>query len=359
MNLGLIEIFHNNNLNALLHFGIYLFVATLANFFIEGLLKRLAKLSKSEVDDRLLEAVQYPLVFTIIVFGIRVAFDYYTPDESTLQTMRQITTTCIIVFWTVVIFRVIRILISNSIDNIFQITGISRDVVPLAAAVAKFLVFVGALIWILYTWNIDVTPVLASAGILSAIIALAAKDTIANFLGGISIFLDKPYKIGDYIELDQRDRGEVVEIGVRSTRIKTRDDILISIPNSIIANSKIINESAPVKNFRVRIPICVHYGTDIDLIEKELVEIGRENPNILNDPEPRVRFRRFAESWLEFELLCWANEPAQRGLTVHQLNSEIYKRFMARGIQFPFPHLELYMNTRDYKSAQAGRQAGV
>jgi small-conductance mechanosensitive channel len=353
MNPELIDISQNIHVNAALHFGIYLVIAVLVNFFIDGALKRLARLSKSEVDDRLLEAVQYPLVFTIIVYGIRAGFLYYDLEPATIELIRQITGTCIILFWTIVLFRVIRILISNSIDNIFQITGISRDVVPLAAAVAKFLIFVGALIWILSIWNIDVTPVLASAGILSAIIALAAKDTIANFLGGISIFLDKPYKIGDYIEFDQRDRGEVVEIGVRSTRIKTRDDVLISIPNAIIANSKIINESAPVKNFRVRIPVNVHYGSDIEQIERELVEIGKANPNILQEPEPRVRFRRFAESWLEFELLCWADEPAQRGLTIHQLNSEIYKRFSELKIQFPFPHLEMYSNVRDYKSAQS------
>lgn len=166
--------------------------------------------------------------------------------------------------------------------------------------------------------------------------AFAAKDTIANFFGGISIFVDRPYKIGDYIVLDKGERGEVVEIGIRSTRIKTRDDILISIPNSIIANTKIINESVPIPKFRVRIPIGVAYGSDIDLVEKTLIEIASENENILQEPEPRVRFREFGESSLNFELLCWAKEPALRGLTV-------YNNFKKKGIKIPFPQRDIHI----------------
>ncbi|MEW6002875.1 MAG: mechanosensitive ion channel domain-containing protein [Nitrospirota bacterium] len=149
--------------------------------------------------------------------------------------------------------------------------------------------------------------------------------------------------IGDYIVLNTGERGEVVEIGIRSTRIKTRDDILISIPNSIIANTKIINESAPIPNFRVRIPVGVAYGSDIDVVEKTLIEIASQNENILKEPRPRVRFREFGESSLNFELLCWAKDPALRGLTVHELNKAIYKKFNERGIKIPFPQRDVHI----------------
>ncbi|MEW6214412.1 MAG: mechanosensitive ion channel domain-containing protein [Nitrospirota bacterium] len=200
---------------------------------------------------------------------------------------------------------------------------------------------------ILSVWKISITPLLASAGIAGAAVAFAAKDTIANFFGGISIFVDRPYKIGDYIVLDTGERGEVVEIGIRSTRIKTRDDILISIPNSIISNTKIINESAPIPNFRVRIPIGVAYGSDIEIVEKTLIEIASQNENILNEPEPRARFREFGESSLNFELLCWAREPALRGLTVHELNKEIYKRFEEKEIRIPFPQRDIHIHGKE------------
>ncbi len=133
-------------------------------------------------------------------------------------------------------------------------------------------------------------------------------------------------------------------IGVRSTRIKTRDDIQITVPNSVIANTKIINESAPEPNFRVRIPVSVAYGSDIDQLDKILLDIATGNENVLLSPAPAVRFREFGESSLNIELLCWAKEPAIRGLIVHQLNCTIYKKFNEAGIKIPFPQRDVHLH---------------
>ncbi len=100
---------------------------------------------------------------------------------------------------------------------------------------------------------------LASAGIAGLIVGLAAKDSLANFFGSISVFLDRPFKPGDYIVLSSGGGGKVVDIGLRSTRILTRDDVLISVPNSVIVSTKIINESAPYPRMRVRIKVSVAY----------------------------------------------------------------------------------------------------
>jgi small-conductance mechanosensitive channel len=207
----------------------------------------------------------------------------------------------------------------------------------------KLIIVAAGLMFILSIWNINITPVLASAGIVGVAVALAAKDTLANFFGGVSIFFDRPYKVGDYIVLDTGERGEVVEIGIRSTRIKTRDDILISVPNSILANTKVINESAPVPKFRIRVATAVAYGSDIGLVEKTFLEIAGANSNVLEEPSPRVRFRTFGDSSLNFELLCWAKEPALRGLTVHELNSAIYTTFKEKGITIPFPQRDVHL----------------
>lgn len=240
--------------------------------------------------------------------------------------------------------KISNIVIEGAVYRVSDATGLSKDIVPLAENVSRIAIAVAGLMVILSIWKINITPLLASAGIAGAAVAFAAKDTLANFFGGISVFADKPFKIGDYIVLDKGERGEVVAIGVRSTRIKTRDDILITVPNSIIASTKIINESAPVPNFRVRIPVSVAYGSDIDIVEKTLTETALENANVLKEPEPRVRFREFGESGLLFELLCWAKEPALRGLTVHELNCAIYKRFNKLGIRIPFPQRDVHIH---------------
>ena len=122
-------------------------------------------------------------------------------------------------------------------------------------------------------------------------LGLAAKDTVANLFAGIFIMADAPYKEGDYINLDTGERGYVRSIGLRSTRIMTRDDIEITVPNSIIANSKIINESGgPNEHERIRINVTISYNTDIEKVKLLLLDIARNSTNVCNSPEPRVRF---------------------------------------------------------------------
>ena len=194
------------------------------------------------------------------------------------------------------------------------------------------------------------TAVFASAGIVGLGVALAARETLANFFGGISIFFDRPFKSGDYIVLDSGERGRVVEVGMRSTRIITRDDIMISIPNSLMTNTKVVNQSAPRNRFRVRIKVGVAYGTDIDRVEQVLLTIARDNKLVAFVPDPRVRFRQFGDSALEFELLCWARRPEDQGLMVHELHQQIYKAFAAGGIEIPFPQRDVHLKSQPQDS---------
>jgi MscS family membrane protein len=201
-------------------------------------------------------------------------------------------------------------------------------------------------------WNtsdylgLSLTAVFASAGIVGLGVALAARETLANFFGGISIFLDRPFKSGDYIVLDTGERGQVVEVGLRSTRMVTRDDIQVSIPNSLMTSTKVINESAPQPRFRVRIKVGVAYGSDVDKVEETLLSVAGQNNMVAFVPKPRVRFRQFGDSALEFELLCWVRRPEDRGLLVHGLHHQIYKAFEAAHIEIPFPQRDVHLKSQ-------------
>ncbi|SVD36121.1 uncharacterized protein METZ01_LOCUS388975, partial [marine metagenome] len=184
----------------------------------------------------------------------------------------------------------------------------------------------------------------ASAGVLGIVLGLAAKDTIANLFSGIFIMVDSPYKEGDYINLDSGERGYVMNIGIRSTRIMTRDDIEITIPNSVIANAKIINESGgPHEKERVRLSVGVAYGSDVDLVKNILVDIAKNSELISQKFEPRVRFREFGESSLNFQLLFWIDKPEARGRTLDALNTAIYKEFNNNNIEIPFPQRTVHL----------------
>jgi small-conductance mechanosensitive channel len=189
-----------------------------------------------------------------------------------------------------------------------------------------------------------VTTWLASAGVVGIAVGFAAKDTLANLFAGIFILADAPYKIGDYIVLDNGDRGLVRHIGLRSTKLLTRDDVEITIPNSIISNSRIINQSGgPVKRFRLRIRFSVAYGTDIDQVRAITIGIASAEKLVLDSPAPRLRFRRFEASGIAFELLCWVKLPALRGRATDHLNEAVYKEFLREGIEIPNSKQDLYV----------------
>ncbi len=187
--------------------------------------------------------------------------------------------------------------------------------------------------------------IITGLGIGGLAVALAGREALSNIIGTIMIILDRPFKLGDYVVLGEGERGEVAEVGFRSTRIRTRDDILISIPNSVIANAKMINESAPVSMSRIRIKIGVAYGSDLTKVEEILLSVAEQNELVLPDPAPRIRFRRFGDSALELDLLCWIDPPERRGRTIHQLNWAIYEEFQKLGVEIPFPQRDIHMRT--------------
>jgi small-conductance mechanosensitive channel len=216
---------------------------------------------------------------------------------------------------------------------------------PLFKNLAMVLVAGGAVYVLMVIWRIDVSAWLASAGIVGIAVGFAAKDTLANLFAGVFILADAPYKVGDYIQLDSGDRGKVTDIGLRSTRVLTRDDLQVTIPNAAIANAKITNESGGrwIKR-RLRINVFVAYGTDIDQVRALLEKIAAGSEDVCRDPEPRVRLREFADSALRFELLVWVTDPELRGLVTDQLLGQVYKQFNAAGIEFPYPKRDVYLH---------------
>ena len=218
--------------------------------------------------------------------------------------------------------------------------------VPLVDTVLKVTLLALAIYFVFLAWDIDVTAWVASAGIVGLALSFAAKDSLSNLFAGVSIAADAPYKMGDFITLDSGERGMVTHIGLRSTRLLTRDDIEVTIPNGVIGNAKIINDSGgPSTKHRVRIPVGVAYGSDIDHVIETLDGVANTHEEVCKIPEARVRFRAFGTSSLDFELLCWIDKPVDRGRMLHELNCAVYKAFLREKIEIPFPQQDLHVRT--------------
>ncbi len=219
---------------------------------------------------------------------------------------------------------------------------------PLLNNMLRVVLVLAGVYAVLLAWNVNVTGLVASAGIVGLALSFAAQDTLGNLLAGVAILTDQPYRIGDYIVLDTGERGQVTHIGLRSTRLLTRDDEEVSIPNGVMGRAKIVNESGgPHVKYRLRVPVGVAYGSDIDKVMTTLMRIAAAHPNVCEAPVPRVRFRAFGDSGLEIELLVWIAQPALRGLALHELNCEIYRTFSREGISIPFPQRDLHI--RDWR----------
>ncbi|MBI5248775.1 MAG: mechanosensitive ion channel family protein [Desulfomonile tiedjei] len=219
------------------------------------------------------------------------------------------------------------------------------QLIRLGFEILTVIIIIAAVIQLGARLGLPTYSLVAGLGIGGIAVALAGREALSNLLGTIMIILDRPFKLGDYITLSDGERGAVAEVGFRSTRIRTRDDILISIPNSIVANTKMINESAPVSLSRIRIGIGVAYGSDLKGVEDILLKLAEQNELVVREPSPRIRFRRFGDSALELELLCWIDLPELKGPTIHQLNWAIYEEFQKKGVEIPFPQRDVHIRT--------------
>lgn len=331
---------------------VYLFLAKVIDLILIRALRGLARKTRFHLDDYLVAFFHRPLLVTVAMLGVLHAASIQPklPEVSFFILVGGVKTLILLV-WCGAISRSLSKLTHEEALELFGAKSIDQDIFLLFKNVSRILILFLTIVWILLIWKVNLSPIFASAGIAGIAIALAAKDTLANFFGGISVFMDRAYKVGEYIILDSGERGEVVEVGIRSTKIKTRDDVLITIPNSIMANSKIINQSAPQPSFRIRLDIAVAYGTDLDEVEELLLQVVSDNNQVIRQPAPRLRLRSFGDSAVNFQLLLWVRDPRERGRQTHLLLKEIYRCFNENNISIPFPQRDIYVRSGKGKFA--------
>ena len=324
---------------------VFIVLGKIADWIISGIIGRFAHKSDNEFDDRLVALVHRPVFLSFVFIGLGLATTHIELRQTpTFVTINVLKTIAIFVWYGALAELnnlVVRALRNSSTSKLAE-----SGMLSLLHNAMKVVLVAMAVYFIFIAWKIDVTAWLASAGIVGLALSFAAKDTLSNLFAGISIVMDAPYKTGDFIILDSGERGVVTEIGLRSTRILTRDDIEITIPNGIIGNSTIVNEAGgPPSQHRMRVAVGVAYGSDLDHVIDTLQEVALENPDILETPSPRVRFRAFGDSSLNFELLGWISDPANRGRVQHELNCAIYKALNREKIEIPFPQRDLHVRT--------------
>ncbi len=319
-------------------------VALVVRFIFRGLFSALVSKTRTDLDNTLLEAARGPVVQSVLLVGAAcAALVLGMPETPAFITFALLKTVAVII-WSRAIMRLGTIVLEALSRRIDSVRWIEPKTLPLLEMALTVAVIAGSLYFAFVAWEINVTSWLASAGIVGIAVGFAAKDTLANLFAGVFIVADAPYKIGDFVILDDVIRGQVVDIGIRSSRLLTRDDVEVTVPNAVISNARIVNETGGRhQKMRVRVKVAVAYGSDLDQVSEVLLGcVGGAN-NVCSEPEPRVRFRTFGDSGLDLELLAWIEEPVYRGRVLHELNTRVYNALNQAGIEIPYPKRDVYI----------------
>ncbi len=319
-------------------------VAKVVQFIFTKSFTQLTKITKSDVDDQLVDYLRRPIFLTIFFIFLSIAVKTIGFSVGWEQGLIRFLFSVLVLMWMFRGFKILTLLLNSVSKYTHKYEIIQPKTIPLFDLIGKLLLIgLGSYI-LLMLWGVNPTAWLASAGVIGLAVGFAAKDTLANLFSGFFIIADTPYKVGDYINLDSGERGMVTQVGMRSTRILTRDDIEITIPNNIIGNAKIVNESGGrwIKS-RIRLPVGVNYGADVRQVCELLKACAVNQKEVLEDPEPRVRMRGFGASSLDFELLCWIAEPVLRGRVRHELFMDIYESLTDAGIDIPINQHDVYI----------------
>ena len=319
----------------------YLLAVVLRGVIFLGL-GRLADMTDSLLDDDVLQYLRKPAFTSVLYFGLTLATNA-APLPFGKQLIINILMSVIIGSWMRASILISTVLL-DTLEQHHRFSLIEIRTKPLFDLTAKILTILVGSYLLLLIWGINPLGWLASAGIVGIAIGFAAQDTLANVFSGFFIVADAPYRIGDYITLDTGERGLVSRIGLRSTRLLTRDDVEITIPNGVIASAKIVNESGgPYLKIRVPIAFGVAYGSDVDHVSEVVQTIAESHPSVCEQPQPMVRMRAFGASSLDFELLVWIEDPQYKGSISHDLFVEIYKAFGREDIEIPYSKQDLYL----------------
>jgi small-conductance mechanosensitive channel len=240
-------------------------------------------------------------------------------------------------------------------DRLLARTHLDLGLQDAIARISGYAVLVIGTMIGLQTLGFELTSLTVVAGALGVGLGFGLRNIIENFVSGLIILGERPIQLGHRIEVGDT-IGRVVQIGARSTAVLTNDNIRIIIPNSELITGRVVNWSHGDGQIRLRVPVGVSYLSDVQLVQKLLLEVAAANESVLEDPAPTVIFVEFGESALNFELRVWTQELLDRpGRLTSQLNFSIWEKFRQHDIKIPYPQRDLYLKEPVYVELKQNR----
>ena len=316
-------------------------LALLVIFIIDRVIIRLTKKTSTDIDDILIAKSRRPLFFIILFLGIKAAL---VPLQLNGLLDRLVSSASALLF-VYLLGSVLSIRIEAWGKHLAKRTRTHLDetLLPLLHKSSGVLFFIIALLWVFRIWNVDITPYLAGLGLGGLVLGLALQDTLKNIFGGIALILDRNFNIGDRIKLESGEMGEILDIGLRSTKLLTFDNEVIFVPNGQLANMRIQNYVRPEPRLRVVVKFSVAYGSDIAKVKETVVLALRAVEGASDKPYMDASIVEMSDFALHGEARFFIESYRDAYAKKAEAVQKIYDALNKAGIAIPFPTRTVYM----------------
>jgi small-conductance mechanosensitive channel len=349
----------NHDVHHLIIGGIIVVVFWLLTWVVKWTLifigRKIFARTETVLDDRILRVVLANVQPLMVVIGLRLAvrevWKGADAGETTLQQILEYAEAllyivlAVLVLW--ILLGILREVITWYLERLSHdgTSDLKNTLAPLITTVMNVVIGLVAVIIILDHFGINIGSFLVSLGVGSLAVALAAQETLANMIAGFVILADRPFRVGDRIELSTGQVGDVAEIGLRSAKMINFDNNLIVILNGELIKSRIVNFSKPAHPMRVLLRFDVAYGTEIDIVRALLLRPAQSHPDLVKDPAPQVFVTGVSEIAVQLTLVARASSYTKQWDAEAQLRENTYKAFLEQGIHAPVQRRIVQMQT--------------
>ena len=337
--------------------GLAVVLATVGYFVVRGILgrakKRWVTRTDTRLDDYLVEFLLRAGLFSIVAWAVwRLVIIWSIPNQAGTPPL---VANWVLAIWVGLLFLPLSRFIGDVLDLVegrVLATGettLDETAFPLINRTVRFLVLALGVVLALDLLGLNIAPLLAGAGVMGLALSLAAKDTLSNLIAGVLLIMDRPFKVGDRIELwsapnETGTWGDVIEIGLRATKIRNPDNLVIIVPNSLIMVRDIINYTMSGEDIRLRIPFSVAYESDIERAKVLLIATAKQVQGVKLEPEPIVIVRGFGPSDVQIQLRVWILEARNRRRIADEITGKAVAAFADAGVEIPYPKRELIIH---------------
>jgi len=318
--------------------GSYLAARTLS-FLFGKVLARAARRTATRLDDRLIAAVKRPLTYALFLVGAYAALHRSPLPDAWTARLDALLFVLGVLLVSLALARALSIFLewyATGSDSA-QAGAVGVEFGPLLNKLGRAVIGLVAAITVLQHLGVNVASLVVSLGVGSLAIGLAAQDTLANLFAGFTLTLDRPFAVGDRIQLTTGEMGDVVTIGMRSTRVRTLDETYVIVPNAVLVKDRLVNLTRPTRAMTVRVDVAVAYGSDLDRAKAVLAEAAAACSYLAPDSQPVVVVTALAEFAINLRVVLLARDYAEAHLARSQVIEEIVRRLDAAGIEIPYP----------------------